>query len=128
VVDDGFPKSLNVDLSGFLTLDLDGDPVIKALLVGEGGDLNLGITDCFVAKYIVVANVESELVALILDLPIGVVLFHLLPDGVLALILGNLGGPLLFTELYVDIGVHLSEGFEVFEELSLKQMKLKFSE
>jgi hypothetical protein len=117
----GNPVALNVQLTGGLSLEGKGEPLIEASRAGEGADLGLEGANCFVLGNIFVEHLEDHIVSDVLDVEFK----GLVPDGDLTSVL--LDNSL---ESFVSVvddreGVHLAEELSVSSQLSFHDREVK---
>jgi hypothetical protein len=119
ILQNRFPLAPQVDLALWLTLALNFKPLVEASVDSQSCHFNNALSDMLASNDIVVAGLNFNIVALVLDIKVPKLVF---PHRCFALILGNRRFPLLLAALHNDIGVHLCYHFDIMLELGFNQV------
>jgi hypothetical protein len=117
----GVPLTLQVDLTGGLTLVGDLEPFVETSGSADGGHLHHGGTDGLASCDILVKNFDVEIISDVFDIDSE----HLVPNGGLTGVLLDLGLEFLLSVLDLTEGIHLSEELGISGETSLNYGELK---
>lgn len=114
--DGWLPVGSQVDLTSWLTLVLNGEPLVPILVTGEGGQFADTFSNLFVLAWIVVLANEFKIVTKVLNLKFPSLAF---PLWVLATTLTSSRLPCVLARLHFDVWVHLANQVSLAGEFSL---------
>lgn len=109
---------LEQDLSSWLVVKHDGEPVFNSAVNNQGTHLDLGETNCVTGGHILVPASKNHFVCCALHFQLELIV----PDGLLATLVVDLGLELLVLESDGDVWRHLSHEFSIVSQLALRHL------